>query len=60
MRIDVITIFPGMFGPVLGERVGPWRRAAIGDGSFENLVILRPDAAVFEPEAPTAPPAAVL
>ncbi|MGH1369672.1 MAG: DMT family transporter [Maritimibacter sp.] len=38
-------------GPVLGERVGPWRWAAIGVGFLGMLVILRPGHAVFAPEA---------
>jgi len=38
-------------GPVLGERVGPWRWAAIGVGFIGVLVILRPGHTVFAPAA---------
>ena len=38
-------------GPVLGERVGPWRWAAIGVGFVGVLVILRPGHTVFAPAA---------
>lgn len=38
-------------GPVLGERVGPWRWAAIGVGFVGVLVILRPGQTVFAPAA---------
>ena len=38
-------------GPVLGEKVGPWRWAAIGVGFIGVLVILRPGHTVFAPAA---------
>ncbi len=38
-------------GPILGEKVGPRRWAAIGVGFIGILVILRPGFAVFTPEA---------
>ncbi|HBZ44909.1 MAG TPA: EamA family transporter [Maritimibacter sp.] len=38
-------------GPILGEKVGPRRWAAIGAGFIGILVILRPGLAVFTPEA---------
>lgn len=38
-------------GPVLGEKVGPWRWAAIGVGFVGVLVILRPGHTVFAPAA---------
>lgn len=38
-------------GPVLGEKVGPRRWAAIGAGFIGILIILRPGLAVFTPEA---------
>lgn len=47
-------------GPVLGERVGPWRWAAIGAGFIGMLVILRPGFAVFAPEALIAVLAALM
>ena len=53
-------IIAALSGPVLGERVGPWRWAAIGVGFLGILVILRPGVAVFEPEALIALAAAVL
>ncbi|MEM0947550.1 MAG: DMT family transporter [Pseudomonadota bacterium] len=51
----IFTCYPllvaALSGPVLGERVG-WRRwAAIGVGFVGVLVILRPGVAVFSPEA---------
>ncbi|MEQ6249227.1 DMT family transporter [Sulfitobacter sp. HNIBRBA3233] len=51
----VFTCYPlliaALSGPVLGERVG-WRRwAAIGVGFVGVLIILRPGAAVFDPAA---------
>ena len=53
-------IIAALSGPVLGERVGPWRWAAIAVGFLGILVILRPGVAVFEPEALIALVAAVL
>ncbi|HCQ67013.1 MAG TPA: EamA family transporter [Rhodobacteraceae bacterium] len=53
-------IIAALSGPVLGEKVGPWRWAAIGVGFLGILVILRPGVAVFEPEALIALTAAVL
>jgi drug/metabolite transporter (DMT)-like permease len=44
-------IIAALSGPVLGERVGPWRWAAIGVGFLGILVILQPGVAVFEVEA---------
>jgi drug/metabolite transporter (DMT)-like permease len=53
-------IIAALSGPVLGEKVGPWRWAAIGVGFLGILVILRPGVAVFEPEALIALTAAIL
>ena len=53
-------IIAALSGPVLGEKVGPWRWAAIGVGFLGILVILRPGVAVFEPEALIALAAALL
>ncbi len=53
-------IIAALSGPVLGERVGPWRWAAIGVGFLGILVILRPSVAVFELEALIALAAALL
>lgn len=51
----VFTSFPlliaALSGPVLGERVGPWRWAAIGVGFVGVLVILQPGVKVFSPAA---------
>lgn len=47
-------------GPVLGEKVGPRRWAAIGVGFVGILIILRPGLAVFAPEALIALLAALL
>ena len=44
-------LIAALSGPVLGERVGPWRWVAIGVGFVGVLVILRPGFAVFSPEA---------
>lgn len=38
-------------GPILGERVGPWRMCAIAVGFLGVLIILQPGAAVFSPLA---------
>lgn len=38
-------------GPMLGERVGPWRWSAVGIGFLGILVILRPGMGVFSPAA---------
>jgi drug/metabolite transporter (DMT)-like permease len=38
-------------GPILGERVGPWRLSAIGLGLLGVLIILEPGAEVFSPLA---------
>ncbi|MGR3541502.1 MAG: DMT family transporter [Hasllibacter sp.] len=38
-------------GPILGERVGPWRWAAIAAGFAGVMVILAPGAGVFSPYA---------
>ncbi|MEZ5721659.1 MAG: DMT family transporter [Paracoccaceae bacterium] len=53
-------IIAALSGPVLGEKVGPWRWAAIGVGFLGILVILRPGVAVFDPRALIALAAAVL
>jgi len=53
-------IIAALSGPVLGEKVGPWRWGAIGVGFLGILVILRPGVAVFEPEALIALGAAFL
>ncbi len=51
----VFTCYPlliaALSGPVLGERVGRWRWAAIGVGFVGVLIILRPGFAVFSPAA---------
>jgi drug/metabolite transporter (DMT)-like permease len=51
----VFTSYPlliaALSGPVLGERVGPWRWAAIGVGFVGVLVILQPGVKVFSPAA---------
>ena len=47
-------------GPVLGEKVGPRRWAAIGAGFIGILVILQPGFAVFSPSALIALGAALL
>lgn len=44
-------IIAGLSGPVLGEKVGWLRWAAIGVGMVGILVILRPGSAVFSPAA---------
>ena len=38
-------------GPLLGERVGPWRWAAVGVGFVGVLIILRPGLGVTQPAA---------
>lgn len=53
-------IIAALSGPVLGEKVGPRRWAAIGAGFVGILVILRPGFAVFAPEALIAVAAAFL
>ena len=53
-------IIAALSGPVLGEKVGPWRWGAIGVGFLGILVILRPGVAVFDPRALIALAAAVL
>jgi drug/metabolite transporter (DMT)-like permease len=53
-------IIAALSGPVLGERVGPRRWAAILVGFFGILVILRPGFAVFSPLALVALGAALL
>ncbi len=51
----VFTSYPlliaALSGPILGEKVGPRRWAAIGVGFIGVLIILRPGFAVFAPEA---------
>jgi drug/metabolite transporter (DMT)-like permease len=57
MRLaDVLALYAtvplfvtGLAGPVLGERVGARRWAAVGVGFVSALVMLRPGAGVFEP-----------
>ena len=44
-------IVAALSGPVLGERVGPWRWAAIGVGFAGILVILQPGSDLFTPLA---------
>ncbi|MCB1357737.1 MAG: DMT family transporter, partial [Maritimibacter sp.] len=60
----VFASFPLMIaalsGPVLGEKVGPWRWAAIAVGFIGILVILQPGVAVFDPNALIALAAAFL
>lgn len=51
----VFTSYPlvvaALSGPLLGEKVGPWRWAAIGAGFIGVLVILQPGMGVFSPAA---------
>ncbi len=51
----VFTSYPlvvaALSGPLLGEKVGPWRWAAIGVGFVGVLVILQPGLKVFSPAA---------
>ena len=51
----VFTSYPlliaALSGPILGEKVGPRRWAAIGVGFIGVLIILRPGFSVFAPEA---------
>ncbi|TYB81970.1 DMT family transporter [Maritimibacter fusiformis] len=51
----VFTSYPlviaALSGPLLGEKVGPWRWAAIGVGFIGVLVILQPGMGVFSPAA---------
>ena len=44
-------LIAALSGPILGEKVGPWRWAAIGIGFVGVLIILRPGFTVFAPEA---------
>ncbi len=44
-------IIAALSGPVLGERVGPLRWAAIGVGFLGILIILQPGFSVFQPKA---------
>jgi len=44
-------IIAALSGPILGERVGPWRWVAIVIGFIGILIILRPGVAVFSPAA---------
>lgn len=53
-------IIAALSGPVLGEKVGPRRWAAIFVGFVGILIILRPGFAVFAPEALVAVAAAFL
>jgi drug/metabolite transporter (DMT)-like permease len=53
-------IIAALSGPVLGEKVGPRRWAAIAVGFIGILIILRPGFAVFAPEALVALLAALL
>ena len=53
-------IIAALSGPVLGEKVGPWRWAAIAVGFLGILVILQPGVAVFDPKALIALAAAFL
>ncbi len=53
-------IIAALSGPVLGEKVGPRRWAAIAVGFVGILIILRPGYAVFAPEALVALLAAFL
>ena len=47
-------------GPILGERVGPWRWAAIGAGFVGIMIILRPGFGVFSPNSLIALAAALM
>ncbi len=53
-------IIAALSGPVLGERVGPRRWAAIAVGFIGILIVLRPGFAVFAPQSLIAVLAAVL
>ncbi|GGD36721.1 DMT family transporter [Sinisalibacter lacisalsi] len=44
-------IIAALSGPILGERVGPWRWVAIAVGFVGILIILQPGVAVFSPAA---------
>jgi drug/metabolite transporter (DMT)-like permease len=44
-------IIAALSGPILGERVGPWRWVAIAVGFTGILIILQPGVAVFSPAA---------
>ena len=44
-------IVAALSGPILGEKVGPYRWAAIGIGFVGVLIILRPGFGVFSPHA---------
>ncbi|MEM1100653.1 MAG: DMT family transporter [Pseudomonadota bacterium] len=53
--LAIFTAYPlivaALSGPILGERVGPYRWAAIGIGFVGVLIILQPGFAVFSPYA---------
>ncbi|MEO0665140.1 MAG: DMT family transporter [Pseudomonadota bacterium] len=53
--LAVFTVYPllvaALSGPILGERVGPYRWAAIGIGFVGVLIILKPGFGVFSPYA---------
>ncbi len=53
--LAIFTVYPllvaALSGPILGERVGPYRWAAIGIGFVGVLIILQPGFAVFSPYA---------
>ncbi|MEL6914584.1 MAG: DMT family transporter [Pseudomonadota bacterium] len=53
--LAIFTAYPlivaALSGPILGERVGPYRWAAIGIGFLGVLIILQPGFAVFSPSA---------
>lgn len=44
-------ILTALAGPVLGERVGPWRWAAVALGFLGVVAVLRPGLATFQPAA---------
>ncbi|MEO1795567.1 MAG: DMT family transporter [Pseudomonadota bacterium] len=53
--LAIFTCYPlivaALSGPILGERVGPYRWAAIGIGFVGVLIILKPGFGVFSPYA---------
>lgn len=49
--ISYPLLIAALSGPILGEKVGPYRWMAIGIGFIGVLVILRPGQGVFTPEA---------
>ena len=45
------ALIAALAGPVLGERVGPWRWAAVALGFLGVVAVLRPGLATFQPAA---------